>query len=128
MGDGQVVEWLQRIDARLARLEQRFERAALSRADRKRLEALLPVWAGVFGSECKKAADIIGSDHPGLRLVHEGLSVKALGKLLARAEGHDIGGFVVARANADNGSTFWAVEKVISKGFETPGASLCRLP
>lgn len=58
---------------------------SLSRVDRDRLAAILPVLAGVRGSDLFSSAELCESDAAAMRLVCAGLTAKQLARLLRRA-------------------------------------------
>lgn len=93
--------------ARVTRLEQRG--TMLSRADRDRLERLLPVWAATFGSAPTLAREVRQHDAAGLRLVLGTLSAKQLGRLLRRADRQPIAGVAVERCGVESGAVLWRV-------------------
>jgi len=86
----------------------------LSRADRDRLGALLPVVGAVVASEGFLVCELLRLESAGLRLVLAGCSGKALGRLLRRAEGVPVGGYVVERLGQEGGAVLWRVVKVVS--------------
>ena len=101
------------LGARLAVLEVRH--VTLTAEDRRRLARLLPVVAGEFGSDVftVKQARARACDHAGLRLVLADITSDALGKLLSRACGHAIAGFVVRRVGTEGHAGIWRVEAVV---------------
>lgn len=90
--------------------------STLSRGDRERMAAILPAAAGVLGSEQFNSADICESDEPALRLVSKGLNSRQLGRLLRRAAGRPIDGYMVQREGSAAGVALWRI-------FEVPGFS-----
>jgi hypothetical protein len=92
-----------------AALEQR-QVSLMTRIDRAKLAAMLPAIAGALGSEPFASRDLVADDAaPALRLVFNGLTVKSISKLLARAEGVPIGGFMVERSGVEINVTLWRV-------------------
>jgi hypothetical protein len=88
-------------------------RHALSRADLALLGRLLPAWAGTHGSdEQLTSRDLAADPAPAMRLVLRGLSVKQIGRLLARADGIPIGGYLVERCGIEINVTLWRVVAV----------------
>jgi hypothetical protein len=104
----------------------------VSRDDRARLETLLPAMGGVFGSELVNSAEICESDAAALRLVCAGLSARALGRLLRRAAGTPIAGYMVERVGLEAGAVLWRVVQVPefsgNKKVSVPHASKRSLP
>jgi len=86
--------------------------SSLSRGDRAVLARLLPAIGGVLGSELFASADICESDAPALRLVRAGLTARQLGRLLRRAVGTPIAGYLVERVGAEAGVALWRVVAV----------------
>jgi hypothetical protein len=87
-----VEAWQREVLAELRAIRVALERpqrppSVLTRADRGMLERLLPTIAGALGSEPFASRDLAVDSAPGLRLALRDLSVKQIGKLLARAEG-----------------------------------------
>jgi hypothetical protein len=94
----------------LAALEQPRQVSPMTRADRARLAAILPAIAGALGSEPFASRDLKADDAaPALRVVLKGLTVKSIGRLLARAEGIPIGGLLVERCGVEINVTLWRV-------------------
>lgn len=117
---GDLRELLFEVIARLERLEhaiggRRREKTPLSGADQRRLELGLPAIGGQFGSELFFACDLLEEGGAGLRLVFGDLSVKAIGRLLLRAEGLSIGGYVVERDGMAAGVVQWRVVSEVLK-------------
>lgn len=92
-----------------ALLERQQRPSSLSRADRAALGRILPAITGTLGSEWFLARDLRADSRPALRLVLADLTSKRLGRLLLRADGVAIGGFVVERGGLELGSTLWRV-------------------
>ena len=83
--------------ARVATLEQQ-QRRPLSRADLAVLARLLPVLGAAYGDEGFTSRDCVedaADEAHGLRLVLGQMSAKAIGKLLARANGIAVDGLMV---------------------------------
>ena len=70
---------------------------------------LLPVLGAVYGDEGFSSRDCREDDAPGLRLVLGQMSSKAIGKLLARADGIAIEGLMVRRQRMEFQVTVWQV-------------------
>ena len=92
-------------------LEQRPEpaTACLSRDDRQRLARLLPVLGATYGDEGFTSRDCREDEAPALRLVLGKMSVKAIAKLLGRAEGTAIDGLMVRRLRMEFQVIVWQV-------------------
>ena len=86
----------------------------LSRADHVRLAALLPVIAGAVGSAPFLARELLEHPSAGLGLVLAGSSSRSLGRLLRRAEGQPVAGFVVQQVGQESGAKLRSVSKVVS--------------
>ena len=86
--------------------------ATLSRTDCERLGQLLPAIGGAVGSELFSSAELCEHTAAGLRLVCAGLTVKQLGKLLARAADRAISGYMVQRQGIEAGAVLWRVVEV----------------
>jgi hypothetical protein len=89
-------------------------RESLSRADLELLGRLLPAIGGALGSEQFTSRDLAAHSAPGLRLVLRGLSVKQIGRLLARADGIAIDGWVVERCGIEINVALWRVVASVS--------------
>jgi len=91
-------------------LEQQRRPSHPTREDRDRLAAILPAIAGALGSEAFASRDLVSDDAaPALRVVLAGLTVKSIGRLLARAEGTPINGYMVERCGVEINVTLWRV-------------------
>ena len=90
-------------------LEQRRRPSALSREDREMLKRILPVLGATFGGDTFSSRDAIESEASGLRLVLRGVSVKQLGKLLARAVDVLIDGLMVRKQGVECHVTAWQI-------------------
>jgi hypothetical protein len=106
-------------------LERGHRPTTLNRTDRTRLAQLLPAIAGALGSELFHSADIFEHDAAALRLVRAGLSPKQLGRLLRRAAGQPIDGYVVEREGIETGAVLWRVKKHVP---EFPGNEKVSVP
>jgi hypothetical protein len=85
-------------------------RRRLPRADVLLLTRLLPPLSGAWGSDTFFAADVFAE--PALAPIVVGRSVKALGKLFARAAGVPIGRYVLVAVGRENGAWRWQVRGV----------------
>ena len=81
--------------------------AALSRRDRQQLETLLPAIAGARGSDPFTVADLL--EHRAVRLVLGALDARAVGRLLHRATGTSVDGYVVERVGAELNRVVWRI-------------------
>ncbi|HXG70040.1 MAG TPA: hypothetical protein VNJ04_05430 [Gemmatimonadaceae bacterium] len=90
-------------------LERQQRPSSLSRADRAVLVRLLPAIAGALGSEWFLSRDLLADHRPAMRLVLADLSSKRLGRLLLRADGVVIDGFVIERGGKELGATLFRV-------------------
>ena len=97
------------LTARVAVLEQRQPARPLRQADLAILARLLPVLGATYGEDGFTSRDCAEDDAPGLRLVVGQMSVKAIGKLLARANGIAIDGLMVRRQRMEFQVTIWQV-------------------
>jgi hypothetical protein len=93
--------------------ETPVKKSKLSRADRDALTKFLPAIGGAFGSELFFAADVIESESAAVRLVRGKLTSKQLGRLLKRAVGVPVGGYVVTTDGEEAGSLLWRVKQVV---------------
>jgi hypothetical protein len=82
--------------------------STLSRDDRALLARVLPAIAGARGSEPFASRDL-AEDVPALRVVLRGLSVKSIGRLLSRAKGIPIDGWIVERYGTEINVVLWRV-------------------
>jgi hypothetical protein len=110
----------------------------LAKKDRQLLNDVLPKLGDSLGPRGRvfSAADAIeflSQQHPEttaqlLRGVGEGHPARRLGRLLARAAGHDIGGLVVERVKGDRLGVTWAIKNGIERRTDTakPAAVLAR--
>ena len=96
-------------------------RSPLTRADRLQLGRLLPVVAGVFGSEPFLSRDLFEHDSAALRLVCRGRNARRLGRLFQRAAGQVVDGLMVERAGVELGAILWRCVGV-------PGSPLPAVP
>ena len=90
----------------------------LTRADRDVLTRLLPAIAGALGSEPFASRDLRGAA-PGLRVVLRGMSPKQIGRLLSRAEGTPIEGWLVERCGTEINVTLWRVLASVNNRLES---------
>jgi hypothetical protein len=95
---------------------QQQRKPSLARTDRTRLERILPAVAGALGSEPFTSRDLAADRSPALRVVLRNLSAKSIGKLLARAEGLEIGGWLIKRCGVEINVTLWRVVVAVSYG------------
>lgn len=86
--------------------------SALSRADRALLARLLPTIGGAFGSELFLTRELFESESAALRLVLRGLNAKQVGRLLRRAEGQTIDGYLIQREGLELRAVLWRVVQV----------------
>lgn len=119
-----VEEQLREVRAELAGLrglvEQLLERQIipqksadlLSRDDRALLARLSPAIAGALGSTEFLTRDLFGHDSAALRIVLRGLNPRQVGRLLKRAEGKPVDGYVVERVGVELGAILWRVVRV----------------
>jgi hypothetical protein len=79
----------------------------------------------VFGSSWFTVRELRASERAAVQLVLAGWSSRRLGKLLARAVGMVIDGFVIERAGKVHGAACWSVVAIVgeSDSLETPRAS-----
>jgi hypothetical protein len=89
----------------------------LSPKDRGLIARLLLAIAGALGSEPFTSRDL--RECAGAAIVLAGLSVKQIGRLLARAEGHPVEGYLVERVGSEINVTLWRVLASVSKGSLT---------
>jgi hypothetical protein len=97
--------------ATLLRIESAILPSSLSRADREQLSRLAPAITGCFGSSWFMVNDL--AEHPRIAVVLGGLGAAPTGKLLGRAVGHEVAGYVVRRGNLECGRRLWAVERIV---------------
>ncbi len=93
----------------IRRLLEGTRRPSLRRADRERLERILPVAAGALGSEPFAVRDLFEQNSPALTLVLAGWSIKATAQLLSRGADQDIEGYVVQRSHRELNAQLWRV-------------------
>ncbi len=82
-------------------------RPPLSREDRDQLARMLPAIVGAWGSEPFASREL--ATDAGVRVVLRGLSIKQVGKLLARGAGIPIDGLMVERAGHEINVCLWRV-------------------
>ena len=80
----------------------------LSPDDRELLGRLLPAIGGARGSEPFAARDL-AEEHPELAPIIGGLSNKALGRLLARAQGSEINGYLAQHVGVEINVGLWRI-------------------
>jgi hypothetical protein len=90
---------------------QRQQVAGLRRGDAAALVKILPAIAGAWGSEPFLSEHL--ADTAGLRIVLAGRSPKKIGRLLARAEGVPLAGYVVEADGKDGNRRRWRVRGVL---------------
>jgi hypothetical protein len=107
------------IIARLSTVSDRQQvpPSSLSRDDRKLLMRLLPAIGGALGSEVFTSRDL--ACHAAPRLVLRGRSAKSIGKLLARADGRPIEGWIVERVGSEINVALWRVVASVSHRCES---------
>ena len=67
-----------------------------------------------LGSELFLTRDVLEHDDPALRLVLRDLSARQLGRLLQRADGGVVGGYLVRREGLEACAVLWRVLAVTS--------------
>ena len=85
----------------------------LSRADRDALTVILPAIVGHLGSDVFLASELIHAEAAGVRLVLRTWTARRLGRLLKRATGIVVDGFIVERRGTEAGAVLWAVVGVL---------------
>jgi hypothetical protein len=111
-----VLAELRAIHVLLERQHQRRP-STMTRTDRTRLAAMLPAIAGALGSEPFASRDLVADDAaPALRVVCRTLSIRQIGKLLARAEGMPIDEWLVERCGVEINVTLWRIVRSVSHG------------
>jgi len=101
-----------RLAGRVSALEQQQPRRPLSRADVATLVRLLPVLGATYGDEGFTSRDCVedaADEAHGLRLVLGQMSAKAIGKLLARANGIAIDSLMVRCQRKEFQVSVWQV-------------------
>ena len=93
--------------------ETQRQRARLKRGELRTLQTWLPAVVGALGSEEFLARELAETNDVGLRLVVGDRSARSVGRLLARAEGIDIGGFVVVSSGVEVNVRRWSVRKAL---------------
>lgn len=104
-----VLAELAALRARMDAVEHRLFHSTLRREDRATLERILPALAGALGSECFLAAEAVASDNPALVLVLAGMNARRLGRLLRRADGVEVCGYVARASGTEAGAVLWSV-------------------
>ena len=99
---------------RLSGVIERLQRpaAALSRADRGLLADLLPAIAGALGSQLFTTRELFEGGQPALAVVTASLNTRQVGRLLKRAEGQPIAGYMVQRDGEELHMVLWRVVQV----------------
>jgi hypothetical protein len=92
-------------------VERRSQASRLARADRDRLARILSAVAAAIGSELFLSGELMEHGSPGLRIVLAGLNTKQLGRLLRRAAGVPVDGFVVERMGVEMHAALWRIVK-----------------
>ena len=105
-------ELVEQVRGLRADLAERRPATSLSRVDRERLARLLPAIGGTLGSEPFNSSEICEHDAAALRLGRAGLTAKQLGRLLRRAVGTPVGGYLVERLGEEAGAVLWRVVQV----------------
>jgi hypothetical protein len=72
----------------------------------------LPAIGGAFGSELFATRELFTSEAAAVRLVVRGLNARQAGRLLRRATGQAIDGYMVQRESIEAGAVLWCVVKV----------------
>jgi hypothetical protein len=110
---GDLVHEIRLLRSAIESLSAHMEQArpsTFSKADRVKLERLLPAIADVFSDgEFFTSRELIDHPAPGLRMLLSGLSTKQVGRLFTRADGTAIGGFKVQRVGSELNRTLWRV-------------------
>ena len=108
----ELVELRARMDA----VEHRLSSSTLRREDRAALERILPAIAGALGSDCFLASEAVASADPALVLVFAGMNGRRLGRLLRRADGVEVCGYVARASGMEGGAVLWSVLRVQRDG------------
>jgi hypothetical protein len=103
---------LQELHAIRLLLERQQPECSLNRTDRATLARLLPAIGGAMGSKIFSSAEVCEHTAPAVRLVCEGLSVRRLGKLFARAADSPVSGYMVQRQGTGAGAVLRRVVQV----------------
>lgn len=102
-----------RVLAELAVIRRLLEdRPSLSRCDRQALSRLLPAIGGAVGDDLFLASEIASHRSPAVRVGRGTLTTRQIGRLLKRAEGIEVDGYVVSREGAEGGAVLWRVRAV----------------
>ena len=104
----ELVELRARMDA----VEHRLSSSTLRREDRAALERILPAIAGALGSDCFLASEAVASAD----LVFAGMNARRLGRLLRRADGVEVCGYVARASGMEGGAVLWSVLRVQRDG------------
>ena len=108
----EVLAELRAIRVLLEQRQQPPSPPTLSREDRGRLSRLLPAVGATLGSELFTSSDLVEHESAALRVVCVDLTAKQLGRLLRRAAGTPIGGYLVERQGVEAGAVLWRVVAV----------------
>ena len=92
---------------------ERDQPSRLTRTDRETLARLLPAIGGVYGSDTFLAAEIATHRAPAIRVARGTLTARQVGRLLKRAEGTAVDGYVVTRLGAEDGAVLWQVAQTL---------------
>jgi hypothetical protein len=93
-------------------VEHRLSSSTLRREDRAALSRILPAVAGALGSEYFLASEAVASANPALVLVLAGFNARRLGRLLRRADGVEVCGYVAHASGTEAGAVLWDVSRV----------------
>jgi hypothetical protein len=85
----------------------------LSRSDLALLGRLLPVIGATVGSEPFLVRDLFEHPSAALRLVFRKLNTRQVGRLLRRAEGQAVDGYLVEQTGDELGAKLWRVAKFL---------------
>ena len=101
--------------AALTRDVAELRASRLTRHDRIVLESLLPAWRGGHGSDVMRSGEICRSRQPGVQLVisAHGLDPVRLGKLLRKAKGIPIAGYMVEGMGREGNAVLVRVVEVL---------------
>ena len=104
-----VLAELAALRARVDAVERRLSPCTLRREDRAALERILPAIAGALGSEYFLASEAVASANPALVLVLAGMNARRLGRLLRRADGVEVCGYIACASGTEAGAVLWSV-------------------
>jgi hypothetical protein len=94
---------------RMDAVEARTAPTPLCRKDWDALARILPVLGATFGAEFFLAREAVEHHAPGLRLVLEDMTARRLGRLLRRADGVEVCGYVARASGMEAGAVLWSV-------------------